>query len=189
MFKNSFFPPALNADLNDINNFTYAEPLTLTKSINKNEVNNAIAKLKADKAFETDQILNRMLKMLRETMTKRLIFIYQACIDVEYHSKSFREAKTIVFKKVEKSDYISFKVYRSIVLLNTMSKMLKSIMINKITELAKKNLLLSELQVNYHTNLCEDSRLDTTTMILESRTDFNQSNNRTSINQLKRKHM
>ena len=39
-------------------------------------MNNAIAKLKADKAFETDQIFNRMLKMLRETMTKRLIFIY-----------------------------------------------------------------------------------------------------------------
>ena len=99
MFKNSFFFSALNADLSDINNFTYAESLTLTKSINKNEMNNAIAKLKADKAFETDQILNRMLKMLRETMTKKLIFIFQACIDVEYHSKSFREAKTIVFKK------------------------------------------------------------------------------------------
>ena len=54
MFKNSFFSPALNADLSDINNFTYAEPLTLTKNIDKNEMNNAIAKLKADKASETN---------------------------------------------------------------------------------------------------------------------------------------
>ena len=88
-----------------------------------------------------------MLKMLRKTMTKRLISIYQACIDVEYHSKSFREAKTIVLKKVEKIDYISFKVYRSIALLNTMNKMLKSIMTNKITKLAEKNLLLLKLQM------------------------------------------
>ena len=64
-------------------------------------MNNAIAKLKADKASETDQILNRMLKMLRKTMTERLISIYQACIDVKYHSKSFREAKTIVLKKIK----------------------------------------------------------------------------------------
>ena len=121
MFKNSFFSFVLNADLSDINNFTYAESLTSTKSIDKNEMNNAIAKLKADKASETNQIFNRMLKMLRETMTKKLIFIFQACIDVEYHSKSFREAKTIMFKKIKKSDYTSFKVYRSIALLNTMN--------------------------------------------------------------------
>ena len=110
-------------------------------------MNNAIAKLKADKTFETNQILNRMLKTFRKTMTKKLIFIFQACINVEYHSKSFREAKTIVLKKIKKSDYIFFKVYRSIALLNTMNKMLKSIMINKITELAKKNLLLSKSQM------------------------------------------
>ena len=112
MFKNSFFFSTLNTDLSDINNFIYAESLTLTKNIDKNEMNNAIAKLKVDKAFKTDQILNRMLKMLRKTMTERLISIYQACIDVEYHSKLFREAKTIVLKKVEKSDYIFLKVYR-----------------------------------------------------------------------------
>ena len=82
-----------------------------------------------------------MLKMLRETMTKKLIFIYQACIDVQYHSKLFREAKTIMLKKVEKSDYIFFKVYILITLLNTINKTLKLIMTNKITKLAKKNLL------------------------------------------------
>ena len=73
MFKNSFFSFVLNLDLSDINNFTYTKSLTLTKSIDKNEMNNAIAKLQADKAFETNQILNSMLNMLRETMTKKLI--------------------------------------------------------------------------------------------------------------------
>ena len=50
-------------------------------------------------------------------------------------------------QKSKKSDYIFFKAYRSIALLNTMNKMLKSIMINKITELTKKNLLLSKSQM------------------------------------------
>ena len=54
MFKNSFFFSVLKVDLSDINNFTYVESLTLTKNINENEINNAIAKLKADKAFETN---------------------------------------------------------------------------------------------------------------------------------------
>ena len=97
--KKSFFL-FLNVDLNDIKKFIYANSLTLTKSIK--EINKAIVKLKADKAFETNQILNRMLKMLRRTMTIKLIFILQACINVEYHSKSFRKVKIIVFKKVKK---------------------------------------------------------------------------------------
>ena len=58
-----------------MNNFICAESLTLTRSINKDKMNNTIAKLKADKAFETNQIFNQMLKMLRETMTKKLIFV------------------------------------------------------------------------------------------------------------------
>ena len=89
-----------------------------------------------------------MLKTFRETMTKKLTSIFQICINVEYHSKLFREAKIIVLKKMKKSDYTFFKVYRSIALLNTMNKILKSIMINKITELAKKNSLLSKSQMN-----------------------------------------
>ena len=89
MFKNSFFSSVLNVNLNDINNFRYAKSLTLTKSIDKNKMNNAIAMLKADKAFETNQTFNRMLKILRETITKKLIFIFQICINVEYYSKLF----------------------------------------------------------------------------------------------------
>ena len=138
----------LNVDLNDIHNFIYVDSLTLIKNIKKIKINKAIIKLKADKTSKTNQIFNRMLKMLRKTMTKKLTFIFQACIDVEYYSKSFRKTKITVIKKVEKNDYIIFKVYRLIALLNTMNKMLKSIMINKITEFAKKNLLFSESQIN-----------------------------------------
>ena len=65
-----------------------------------------------------------------------------------YYLKLFREVKTMMFKKIKKSDYISFKVYKSIFLLNTINKMLKLIIINKITKLTKKNLLLLNLQMN-----------------------------------------
>ena len=92
-----------------------------------------------------------MLKTLRETMTKKLTFKFQVCINVEYHSKLFRKTKIIMLKKIKKNDYIFFKVYRLIVLLNTINKInkiLELIMINKITELAKKNLLLSKSQIS-----------------------------------------
>ena len=52
--QEQLFSFALNVDLSDINNFTYAKSLKLTKIINKEKINKAIAKLKTDKAFKTD---------------------------------------------------------------------------------------------------------------------------------------
>ena len=72
-------------------------------------MNNAIAKLKTNKAFEINQIFNQMLKMLRKTMIKRLISVFQTCINVEYYSKSFRETKTIMLKKTKKSITLHLK--------------------------------------------------------------------------------
>ena len=89
-----------------------------------------------------------MLKMLRKTMIERLIFIFQACINVEYHSKLFRKAKIIVLKKINRNDYTFFKIYKSIALLNTINKVLKSIIINKIAALTKRNFLLLKSQMS-----------------------------------------
>ena len=137
MFKKGFFYFLLNVDINNINNFSYVNSQKLTRSTKK-EINKAIIRLKVDKTFETNQILNKRLKMLRKTMTKKLIFTFQAFIDVEYHSKLFREVKIIVFKKINKKDNITLQIYRSITLLNIINKMLKSIIINQIIKLAKK---------------------------------------------------
>ena len=73
MFKESFFFLLLNANLKDIKNLIYADSLTLTRIIK--EMNKVIVKLKVNKAFETNQSFNRMLKMLRKIMTKKSIFI------------------------------------------------------------------------------------------------------------------
>ena len=42
-------------------------------------------------------------------MTKKLIFTFQACINVEYHSKSFKKTKIIIFKKNKKKRLHNFK--------------------------------------------------------------------------------
>ena len=54
MFKNNFFSFVLNVDLSDINNLTYTKSLILTRDVNKNEINNAIVKLKVDKTLKTN---------------------------------------------------------------------------------------------------------------------------------------
>jgi hypothetical protein len=59
---------------------------------------------------------------------------------------------TITIKKLEKDDYIVFKVYKFIVLLNTLDKTLKSIMSRKIFYLMKIYRLFLDTQMRVRKN-------------------------------------
>lgn len=137
MFKEAFFPPLPTADLTDIRGFTYPEPEESRMEITAEEVSKAITRVKADKAPGPDGIPNRILKILGTTLVERLLPIFNACATLSYHPRTFKEATTIVFKKPGKDDYTDPKAYRSIALLNTMGKILESIMAEKITTLAE----------------------------------------------------
>ena len=56
----------------------------------------------------------------------------------------FKDSITISLRKFNYFNYIIFKIYRSIVLLNTMNKILKSIMTIKFNYVAKKHDLFSK---------------------------------------------
>ena len=75
-------------------------------------------------------------------------FIFNTYVIFAYHSKILKKTITIVFKKSEKNDYSNSKIYRSIVLLNTLKKFLKIIMADKITILIKSKRFFSDVQMN-----------------------------------------
>ena len=147
MFKEVFFPPPPEAETDDIHNSCYPGPVPDRIIIEKQEVKAAINKTKADKAAGPDGIPNRMLKVTGEVLIERLTPIFQACADRAYHPRAFKEAHTITLKKLGKSDYTTPKAYRPIALLNTMGKILESIMAQKITSMAEANNLLPHNQM------------------------------------------
>ena len=59
---------------------------------------------------------------------------------------------TIVFKKSKKNDYINLKTYRLIVLLNTIRKILKTVISNRIKYITKTYDLLSDIQYETRTS-------------------------------------
>jgi len=68
--------------------------------------------------------------------------LFNACLRIEYHSKKFKQANTIVLRKPNKPNYSSPKAYRSIALLNILGKALESIIANKLSILAEANGML-----------------------------------------------
>ena len=75
-------------------------------------------------------------------MLPALNCLFNACVKLGYHPEVFKRANTVVLRKPKKNDYTNSKAYRSIALLNTIEKALKSVVARKLIDVAKANHLL-----------------------------------------------
>ncbi len=75
-------------------------------------------------------------------LTSVLISLFNACMIHKYHLKQFKKTQTIVLCKLKKYDYIDSKTYWLIALLNIMSKVLKSIMIKRLSNIIETHHML-----------------------------------------------
>lgn len=108
MLKASFFPPPPEADLSDIESYTYPQPAICPLLITKMEMLTAIQQPKADKAPGPDGIPNRLLQACAEKLSEMLTPLFQACSEQGYHPSAFKKAHTIALKKPPpKRDYTS----------------------------------------------------------------------------------
>ena len=90
---------------------------------------------------------NRLLRAVYEGLKKQFRHLFQACYDLGYHPRPFKEANTIILKKPQKPDYSEPKAYRPITLLDTLGKALKAVISTRIREYAEANRLLPEEQI------------------------------------------
>ena len=133
LFKNIFFSSSSSTDFTNIEKSFYSTAIECFVTIIESEIVKIIERIFFDKISSSNDIFNRLLKTCASTLTKLLISLFQACVEHDYHSLIFRTVNIITLRKNDKSDYITLKAYRSIVLLNIIEKMMKSIMSKKIS--------------------------------------------------------
>ena len=68
--------------------------------------------------------------------------IYNAALRNGYHPREWKQAITLALRKPNKADYAVCGAYRPIALLNTIGKILESIIARRISKLAKTYNLL-----------------------------------------------
>jgi hypothetical protein len=85
---------------------------------------------------------NMLLKLALSHAMPVVKWIFNQSLRLEYCLKHFREFITMFLRKINKSDYFVLKAYRSIALLNTLNKLMKSIMTIRLSYAAKKHNLL-----------------------------------------------
>jgi hypothetical protein len=132
MFKIVFFSTSSSIDLIDISKSFYFNSIECFSSITKKKVLTIIKRFVFDKISSSDDFINKLLKVCALIMIKLFTFLFETCIQLFCHSKTFKKVNTIILKKAKKNDYIISKTYRFIILLNIMNKIMKSIMNKQI---------------------------------------------------------
>jgi hypothetical protein len=143
MITKQFFSNTTQTDLNDLQNFCYRSVIVeSSRQIFEDEIRQAIKRCKLNNPSDLNNIFNRVLKILIEKLFSILTSFFRVCVEQNYHSLCFRKTNIIVLKKLNKNNYIDFKTYRLITLLNTMKKILESIIARRINTFAKTHKML-----------------------------------------------
>ncbi len=119
MFKSVFFSTSSSIDLIDISRFFCFNSIECFSSITKTKVFTIIKRFVFDKISNSDNFINKLFKAYVLIMIKLLTFLFEICIQLFYHSKTFKKINTIILKKAKKNDYIISKTYQFIIFLNS----------------------------------------------------------------------
>ena len=117
-------------------------PICKMDPITREQIRKHIARLKPFKAPGPDGIPNIVLIKCADLLVNRLWPIYTAIVDKGWYYTPWKTFTTIVLRKPGKPRYDTPKAYRPIALLNTLSKVLTSIIAEQLTFYSEKHQLL-----------------------------------------------
>ncbi len=135
ILQEKFFLLLFQTNINNITNSFIFLTMLFDLCISKDEVRQTIKRIKADKASNVSDILNRTLQTNLAELILILMSLFNVCVIHRYHSKQFKKTQMIVLCKLKKSNYIDSKTYWLITLLDIMRKVLKSIMIKRLSNI------------------------------------------------------
>ena len=128
--------------LSNIQKVTYNQDLKL-KKIQLHEMLKIIVKQISSKISKNDDIINKIWKWISDIIASHLQRIFNVDLNENYCSKHFRKSIIIALRKSQKKFYSLAASYRLIILLNTINKLIKFILVRRINFLTKKHDLLS----------------------------------------------
>jgi ribonuclease HI len=135
--RKTFFPLPPAADLKDLLDVCYPNPVSTNFNITPSQVKRAIDKLASNKAPGPDGIPNHILKRCFSSLQHHILALAEQSISTGHFPRPFRETVTLVLRKPNKPNYTKPNAYRPIALENTLGKVLESIVAEHISYLCE----------------------------------------------------
>jgi len=107
--------------------FKYSLLIEDDVSLMHHKIKKVIYKVTSDKTLKHTRYINRIMRRLVDDTSEQVHSLFERCLQKKIQSTQFKSAVTIMMQKSNKKDYFNAKIYKSIVLFNTLSKILKFI--------------------------------------------------------------
>ena len=146
------FYPIVEADLSDIQDTsfqdsTFRNSLEITRLATAEEVSSLLKLRKPYKAPGNDRILNGFLRAMGPKLAEAVAQLANACWAAGHFPMRFKKARTVVLRKPGKPDYSDPGAWRPIALLNTIGRLIESLMARRLSQAAKEHKLLPDTQI------------------------------------------
>jgi len=131
VLRHKFFPTPPEPNMENTKGFQYPPEKQTMQQIEIEEMRTAIRRLKIKKAPKPNKIPNKIIKIYKKNFVPHLQHLFNACLKQGTYPRIYKKAKTIVLKKPGKKvgDYAETGAYKSIIFLNTINKILKTILV------------------------------------------------------------
>ena len=116
--------------------------LRVDSDIITEEMARTIGRLLNNTVLGPDRILNKALKTYGPLIAPWLVDITKACFAIGYYLRLKRAIIMVILYKRGKADYLLLESYHPIALKNTLSKILKKVIVERIADTAKEHTLL-----------------------------------------------
>ena len=147
LLQTQFFSEPNSVNLSNILSDLSRDDEELWWEIIQKEIAQVILSLSNRKILEITEVLNSFLKVMNPQLAAALALITQVRLDWEYYSQIFKTARMIALQKSEKDDYQTSKFWWLIALLETLEKMIETIIATCIQDFAESMNLLPETQM------------------------------------------
>ena len=134
--------------MKDVAKFDYFSSIDDEASITRCEIIKIIHKINLNKIFKINEIINRTLQQLVHVIIEQICFFFNKCIKKKIQSSYFKNIFIIMLRKSRKKNYSKHSSYKSIALLNTLNKMLKSIVFERIQYVVETLKTFLNIQMN-----------------------------------------
>ncbi len=143
-----------SASISDPVNFKYPNDLSLPR-ISQKEILQTGEYLRMNKTPGSDQILNKVMKVIMPQISSHLEQIFNNSFSIDYYPAYFKEAIIIITRKEGGNmDFISPKNNRPMSLFNTVEKIMEAVLAARISYMATTHNLLPKMHFGGRRGLC-----------------------------------
>ncbi len=139
--------------------FEYSFLIENDASLMHRKIKRIIYKMMLNKILKHTEYINKIMRRLVNDASKQIRSLFEKCLQKKIQSTQFKSAITIVMQKSDKKNYFNVKTYKSIVLLDTLSKILKFIIFKHLWNIIEVCNSILNIQMRVHKHRSTDTTL------------------------------